>query len=281
MQHVKTAAELRSCVHRSREQGRRIGFVPTMGYLHEGHLSLVKIAKSSADYVVVSIFVNPAQFNDKKDFEAYPIDIARDSELLRTCGADLLFIPTPEMVYGPGFQSWVTVEELSAPWEGAQRPGHFRGVSTVVSILFNLVQADCAVFGEKDFQQLRLIEQMVADLKCNIQIIRGPLVRETDGVAMSSRNVRLSPEARVAARSLSRGLFAAENGFRGGERDSAKLVRTVEAELASSKLIEPQYAAVVAESTLSPLALVTEPARLLVAATVGGVRLLDNVALAV
>jgi pantoate--beta-alanine ligase len=292
MQKVVSAAELRSCVRSARQKGLRIGFVPTMGFLHEGHVSLVKLAKREADFVVVSIFVNPTQFNDKKDFEAYPIDIARDSKILSEVGTDALFLPTPEVIYGSGsgaargpgntehdFQSWVSVEELSVPWEGAQRPGHFRGVSTVVSLLFNLFQADFAGFGEKDFQQLRLIEQMVADLKFGTAIVRGPLVREEDGVAMSSRNVRLSPDARVAARLLSQGLFRAEESCKKGQKDSSLLVAQVKEALESSPLIEPQYVAVVSEKTLHPLTSVAEPARLLVAATVGGVRLLDNIAL--
>ena len=177
------------------------------------------------------------------------------------------------------FQSWVTVEQLTARWEGAHRPGHFRGVTTVVSILFNIVQADIAVFGEKDFQQLRVIEQMAEDLKFGVRIVRGPLVREPDGLAMSSRNVRLSPEARRTALSISRGLLRAESQCKAGEKNADTLCAMVQNELRAGGISEIEYVACAAERSLAPLSSVREPARLLVAVNVGGVRLIDNVAL--
>jgi len=283
MEQVSQAAELRSCVLAARKAGKKIGFVPTMGFLHAGHLSLVEQARRNSDFVVVSIFVNPTQFNDKKDFEAYPIDIERDAAMLEKAGADLLFLPATETVFGTTldspYQTWVNVESLSLPWEGAHRPGHFRGVSTVVSILFNLVQADCAVFGEKDFQQLRLIEQMVADLKRGVEILRGELIREPDGLAMSSRNVRLSQEDRRAALAISRGLLAASDCFKDGERRGSALIQTVEKELKAAARVQPEYVAVASEHSLEPVNEITGPTRILVAVKVGAVRLIDNVAL--
>lgn len=281
MQTITSTEELRTTVKNWKRDGLRVGFVPTMGYLHEGHLSLMKQAKKAGDKVICSIFVNPTQFNDKKDFEAYPIDLKRDAALLESVGVDLLFAPNVSEIYGtPGTaQSWVTVEELSKPWEGAHRPGHFRGVTTVVSILFNLVSPDFAVFGEKDFQQLRLIEQMVTDLKFDVEIIRGALIREPDGLAMSSRNVRLSPEARTAALAISRGLFRARAKFQSGERSRQALVDTVRSELSDSELVKIEYIDLAAEDTLEVSDQLSRPARLLVAAFVGGVRLIDNVAI--
>lgn len=278
--------EVRGFTRALRSAGKRVGFVPTMGYLHEGHMSLIDRARSEGTEVVASIFVNPTQFNNREDFEKYPIDLNRDTRLLSERGVSLLFTPTPKDIYGPSnapptnaFQSWVTVDALSVPWEGAMRPGHFRGVTTVVSILFNIVQPDLAVFGEKDFQQLRLIEKMVDDLKLPISIVRGTLVREADGLAMSSRNVRLSSEARRDALLLSRGLFAAQTLFEGGERDPGRLTSVVREMLGQSSAIKVEYVACVSEHDLSELSEVNRPARLLVAAVVGGVRLIDNIGL--
>lgn len=270
---------IRRVVAEARRRGQRIGFVPTMGYLHEGHLSLVRRAAEESDIVIASIFVNPTQFNNPDDLKKYPRDIPRDLELLRSVGTGAVFLPTPEMIYGAGFQSWVNLKELTEPLEGAHRPGHFQGVTTIVSILFNLVEADCAVFGEKDFQQLRIIERMVEDLKFRVKIIRGALVRDPDGLAMSSRNVRLSAESRSAALGISRGLKAALAAFQGGERAAAVLQRCVERELASPA-VTLDYIAVANERDLAAVSVVTEPARVLVAAAIGGVRLIDNIGLA-
>ena len=283
---INTAETLRNELRSLRRQGATIGFVPTMGYLHEGHLSLVRLADKHCTHVFVSIFVNPAQFNDSQDYEKYPIDLARDSKLLAQENVHALFVPGRDTVYGQSnsrdgaFQSWVDVTQLSREHEGACRPGHFRGVSTVVAILFNLLQPDFAVFGEKDFQQLRLIEQMVSDLKFNLSILRAPLVREDDGLAMSSRNVRLSPEARKAALLLSQGLLAAKEEFSKGDRDSARLCRVVHEYLSTSSLIKPEYIKAVDEDRLSELSTIVRPARIILAADVDGVRLIDNIALA-
>jgi pantoate--beta-alanine ligase len=249
-----------------------------MGYLHEGHLSLVRRAALDSDVVVASIFVNPAQFNNPEDLEKYPRDIPRDLEMLRSVGTAAVFLPTPEMMYGAGFESWVNLTDLTSPLEGAHRPGHFQGVTTVVSMLFNIVEADCAVFGEKDFQQLRIIERLVEDLKFRVEVIRGALVRDPDGLAMSSRNVRLSPESRAQALGISRGLRAAVAAYRAGERRAESLRHLVLRELAGPD-VRVDYVAVALECTLREVETVTEPARVLVAATVGGVRLIDNSAL--
>jgi pantoate--beta-alanine ligase len=271
-------ATVRSFVTAARRRGQRIGFVPTMGYLHEGHLSLVRRAALDSDVVVASIFVNPAQFNNPEDLEKYPRDIPRDLEMLRSVGTAAVFLPTPEMMYGAGFESWVNLTDLTSPLEGAHRPGHFQGVTTVVSMLFNIVEADCAVFGEKDFQQLRIIERLVEDLKFRVEVIRGALVRDPDGLAMSSRNVRLSPESRAQALGISRGLRAAVAAYRAGERRAESLRHLVLRELAGPD-VRVDYVAVALERTLREVETVTEPARVLVAATVGGVRLIDNSAL--
>jgi pantoate--beta-alanine ligase len=273
-----TIESIRRFVAEARASHRRIGFVPTMGYLHEGHLSLVRRAAAESDIVVASIFVNPTQFNNPEDLKKYPRDIPRDLQLLESVGTAAVFLPTPEMIYGPGFQTWVNLNELPLPFEGAHRPGHFQGVATIVSILFNLVEADCAVFGEKDFQQLRIIERMVADLKFRVRIIRGELVRDPDGLAMSSRNVRLTPESRAVALGISRGLRGAVDLFGAGERRAKVLRERVAAEL-SGPLAEVDYISVADEATLLEVESVTTPARLLVAATIGGVRLIDNMAL--
>jgi pantoate--beta-alanine ligase len=269
---------IRRFVAEARGSHKRIGFVPTMGYLHEGHLSLVKRAAEESDIVIASIFVNPTQFNNPDDLKKYPRDIPRDLKLLSSVGTTAVFLPTPEMIYGPHFQSWVNLQDLPLPFEGAHRPGHFQGVSTIVSILFNLVEADCAVFGEKDFQQLRIIERMVEDLKFRVKILRGELIRDPDGLAMSSRNVRLSPESRGVALGISRGLRAAAEGFAAGERRAGVLRDRVARELAGPA-VEIDYIAVADEETLREVETITARARLLVAATIGGVRLIDNTAL--
>lgn len=268
--------------------GERLSFVPTMGFLHRGHLSLVQLARKRGERSVVSIFVNPTQFNDRRDFDSYPIDLPRDLKMLEAEGVDLVFVPTVSEIYGPEiegdereFQSWIDVTSLSVPFEGRSRPGHFRGVATVVAILFNIVRPYVAIFGEKDFQQVRLIEKLVEDLKLQVQIIRGPIVREADGLAMSSRNIRLAPEAREAAQRLSAGLFAAREAVRSGESDAAKLTELVRGELSKSSLIVPDYVSLVDERSLTEIPRVRNPSRILLAAQVGGVRLLDNIALGI
>jgi pantoate--beta-alanine ligase len=250
-----------------------------MGALHEGHLSLARTLKHHCDIRVCSIFVNPTQFNDPKDYEAYVINLEKDKALLEQEGVDLLFAPEVGEIYPPGFQTTVNVNEISKPFEGALRPGHFSGVATVVTVLFNAVTPDVAIFGEKDFQQLRLIEQMVDDLKMNIQIIRGELIRDADGLALSSRNARLSVEGRRTALSISRGLFAARTAFEGGERSAERLQGIVTESVRSVEGTEIDYIALVDERSLERVSTVTGACRMLVVVKVEGVRLLDNIAL--
>jgi len=279
MKVLKEIGDLRKEVRSVRRKGLKTGFVPTMGFLHEGHLSLVKQANAECDLSFVSIFVNPLQFNNKSDLENYPVDIPRDLKLLEECKTDFVFIPHYSEVYSAGSQTRIDTGDLGKDYEGAFRPGHFAGVVTVVSILFNLVQPDIAVFGEKDFQQLRIIEQMVDDLKFDIQIRRGKTVREADGLAKSSRNVRLSSSQREQALLISQGLQEALSLFRSGEKDAAKLQSVVTEKLARGKEVNMEYVSLVEEESLSPIAEATENTRILVAASVGPVRLLDNIRL--
>lgn len=276
MEIVSTVSAARSFLKPLKRAGKRVGFVPTMGALHEGHLSLARTLIQHSDVRVCSVFVNPTQFNDPKDYEAYVISLERDAELLRREGVDLLFAPTVEEVYPSGYQTTVSVAEVSKPFEGALRPGHFTGVASVVSILFNIVQPDVAIFGEKDFQQLSLIERMVQDLKFDISIIRGELVRDADGLALSSRNARLSDDGRKHALAISRGLFAAQAAFRSGERDSSRLERVVADSIREMPNPEIDYICLVDEASLEPVKSVSGRCRMLVVARVEGVRLLDN-----
>lgn len=281
MQSFETIEPLRKAILEAKKLNKKIGFLPTMGFLHQGHLSLIDEVRQSADYIVVSIFVNPAQFNQQSDLEKYPRDFERDAALLRERGVDAVFYPSPDTMYAENHETWVELEKLPLNFEGAGRPGHFKGVSTVVNMLFNIVQPDFAIFGEKDFQQLRVIEKMVADLKMPLEIVRGKLVREPDGLAMSSRNVRLSEQGRQKALCISRGLFAARALALTGEQDVSKLVAAYLAEVEKFSDCEIQYASVVDETTLQELEHIdaNRPARILTTVDVEGVRLLDNISL--
>lgn len=270
---------LRETTKSWRKNGETIGFVPTMGYLHQGHLSLIGISKGKASKTIASIFVNPTQFNDPKDFEKYPIDLDRDFKLLESVGTDAVLVPTKEMIYQNKFQSWVELAELPKVLEGASRPGHFKGVSTVVTILFNLVEPDLAVFGEKDFQQLRIIETMVRDLHLDIEIVRGSTFREDDGLAMSSRNVRLSPEARKIAPTIYKSLSAMRELVSKGEKDVEHVIKFGRAVLSEHKEIKVDYLQIVDEATLLPLKSIIPASRFLVAVELGGIRLIDNIGL--
>ncbi|HEV8643475.1 MAG TPA: pantoate--beta-alanine ligase [Methylomirabilota bacterium] len=258
-----------------------LGFVPTMGALHDGHLSLVRRARRECERVVVSIFVNPAQFGPHEDFERYPRDLARDLVLLDGEGVHLVFAPTPAIVYPAGFSTWVTVETLTERWEGAARPGHFRGVATVVLKLLNLVQPDRAYFGEKDYQQLRVIERMARDLNVSTTIVPCPTVREPDGLAMSSRNAYLAAAQRQAATVIFRALVAARQACERGERDPKTLAAVVEGMLAAEPLVRIDYVAVVDPGSLEPLTAIAQGGAVCcVAAWVGAIRLIDNLVLA-
>ena len=256
-----------------------VGFVPTMGFLHDGHLSLVKKAKEDCESVVVSIFANPAQFAEDEDLDNYPQDIDTDLNLLISVDTDLVWIPTVKSMYPEDFQTWVNVEKVSIPLEGEFRPTHFRGVTTVVSKLFNAVHPDRAYFGQKDAQQAVVIKQMTRDLNYPIEIIICPIIREPDGLAMSSRNIYLNDQERQAALCLSRGLLAAEDSFQAGERDAEKLRQTVKNIIKKESLAELQYISCAHPETLEELDGNVETSLLSMAVFIGRTRLIDNVLL--
>ncbi len=276
MKTVTTLSDLR--IARA-ELPEPVGLVPTMGYLHEGHLSLVRRARAECASVVVSIFVNPTQFGPNEDLDKYPRDLPRDLSLLEAEGVDLVWTPTPEVMYPPGFQTWVTVEEITQVLEGARRPGHFRGVTTVVAKLFHGVQPQKAYFGQKDAQQARVIQQMVRDLNFPLEIVVCPIVREADGLAMSSRNVYLNPEERRAATVLYRGLSAAKAAFERGERDADHLRQIVTEIVNAEPLAKLQYVSCADPDTLQELHGPVERALLSMAVFVGSTRLIDNMLL--
>jgi pantoate--beta-alanine ligase len=253
------------------------GLVPTMGYLHEGHLSLVRRARQENDRVGVSIFVNPTQFNNPNDLAAYPRDMERDLALLREAGVDLVWTPTPEIVYPSGYQTYIEVEEVTRPLEGAARPGHFRGVATIVAKLFNIFQPQRAYFGQKDAQQVVVIKRMVEDLNFYLEIVVGPTVREADGLAMSSRNARLSPAARQAATCLYRALLAATSAFEQGQHSADSLRAAMRIVIESTPMTRLDYTSVAHPDTLAELDLVEEKALLSLAVFVDEVRLIDNI----
>ena len=252
------------------------GFVPTMGYLHEGHISLVRRAKTENDRVAVSIFVNPTQFGPNEDLAAYPHDLEHDLKLLEAVGVDLVFHPTPEVMYPPSFQTYVTVEEVTQHLEGAARPGHFRGVATVVTQLFNIVQAERAYFGQKDAQQAVVIKRMVTDLAIPTEIVVCPTLREPDGVAMSSRNTYLDPEQRTAATVLYRALTAAQERYDAGERDTRALRSAMRYTLEQEPLVKIEYVSAADPDTLLELDHVEDRLLLSMAVRIGKTRLIDN-----
>ena len=276
---MRTVIPLTEINENRRSFAGRVGLVPTMGYLHEGHLSLVRRAREECDHVIVSIFVNPAQFGPREDLSKYPRDLERDLGLLAPLGVDLVWMPTTEIMYPPGYQTWVEVEAITQPLEGSMRPGHFRGVTTVVAKLFNAVQPHRAYFGQKDAQQAAVIRQMTRDLSYPIEIVVCPIVREPDGLAMSSRNVYLDPEQRKAATVLSRSLRAAKEMYEHGERDAENLKAKMKEVLASEPLAEVQYVSCADYDTLQELEAVTGKALLSMAVFVGKTRLIDNLVL--
>jgi pantoate--beta-alanine ligase len=279
MQVVRQIKEMQMISERLRKKGKRIGFVPTMGYLHDGHLSLVKKAKDLCDSVVVSIFVNPTQFCPGEDFQRYPRDEEGDKAKLDAEGVDFLFIPEAIEMYPSAHQTSVDVTEVSKGLCGDFRPGHFRGVATVVSKLFNIVKPHVAVFGEKDYQQLLVVKRMVEDLNFDIDIIPGVLVREEDGIAMSSRNTYLSPENRKKARVLYQSLMKAKVLFDAGEKRIPSLLESIEKTIKSVNGVSLQYVEIRDAETLEKIDRVNRAAVIAVAAIVGPVRLIDNIVL--
>lgn len=276
METIHTVEWMKQVAHQARVEGSLVGFVPTMGALHEGHLSLVRAARRQCHPVVVSVFVNPMQFGPREDFATYPRQIEADRELLAHEGVDYLFAPEAAAIYPDGFRTYVTVEGLSERLEGRLRPGHFRGVATVVLKLLEIVQPRFAYFGRKDAQQARLVRQMVADLNLSAEIVVCPIVREPDGLAMSSRNAYLHGDERHAATVLYRALDAARARIAHGERDAAQLEGVLRQVLGSEPLASADYAEIVDADTFEGVARLRGTCLALVAAHVGATHLIDN-----
>ncbi len=277
MEILHEPKDMQQWVRAQRRTGATIGLVPTMGYFHDGHLSLMRLAQQHADIVVVSLFVNPTQFGPSEDLDRYPRDLERDMLMLRREQVTAVFVPTPELMYPPGFQTEVRVQHLTTHLCGRTRPNHFAGVATVVTGLFNIVQPDVAVFGEKDYQQITVIRRLVADLNLPVRIVGGPIVREDDGLAMSSRNANLEPLHRASALSLSSGLSLARELYRKGERDAASIAATVQRHILSFPFTAIDYVSLIDSRSLEPVQQADAHTRLALAVHIDGkVRLIDN-----
>jgi pantoate--beta-alanine ligase len=280
LETIRTIAWMKQTARQARAESRVIGFVPTMGALHAGHLSLIERARKDCDPVYASIFVNPKQFGPKEDFAKYPRMMEQDSGKLAAAGVRALFLPEPSEMYPPGFSTYVNVEGLSDRLEGRTRPGHFRGVTTVVMKLLEIVQPNFAYFGRKDAQQARLISAMARDLNLDTEIVLGPIIRESDGLAMSSRNVYLSAEERVAARVLHRALSAASERMFAGERSAEQLQEAMQTIFAGEPLAKVDYTEIVDADTFEPVTRIGRPCYILLAAYLGKTRLIDNMYIA-
>jgi len=277
MEIINRRARMASLTRKLRRENKTIGFVPTMGALHTGHLSLIEEARKMCDVVIVSIFVNPAQFDESYDFDKYPRDLTADAALLTEYQVDYIFAPNKEEIYGEDFATYVTVEDLSEKLEGAARPGHFRGVATVVTILFNTIRPDFAFFGQKDAQQVAVIKRLTQDLGFETEIVVARIVREESGLAMSSRNARLSDEERQKASIIYKALREAKIAAKEGERHTAKLAEIVRRKIETEPLAQIDYVAVVDNETLKPIDKIGEDAVLIaVAVRFGKTRLIDN-----
>ncbi|MBS4042100.1 MAG: pantoate--beta-alanine ligase [Flavobacteriales bacterium] len=274
---VTTVEEMKEISKKLRSTGKTIGFVPTMGYLHEGHLSLIKRAKSENDVVIVSIFVNPIQFGVNEDYDVYPRDIKRDTELCEVEGVAYIFHPTVKEMYPNGYQSFVEVMEITNKLCGASRPGHFKGVTTVVTKLFNITMAHRAYFGWKDAQQVMVIQRMVKDLNMNIEVIACPILREIDGLAMSSRNVNLSVEDRRAALVLSRSLFEAKDRISNGEVNPKEIIDLIKTRISEEPSIKIDYVEAVDLNTMQDAYDFNNKSLIALAVRAGKVRLIDNI----
>lgn len=280
MEIIALPAEMQRWSEAARSRGSTIAFVPTMGFLHEGHLSLMREGRKRASLLASSLFVNPTQFGPSEDFSRYPRNFEGDCAMMREVPVDVLFAPEPAVMYPPGSQTWVEVTEMTKGLCGAGRPGHFRGVTTVVAKLFNIVKPHIALFGEKDYQQLRTIERMVADLNFDIEIVPVPTVREPDGLAMSSRNAYLSPDQREKALALSGALGAARMVFKAGARDPRELVRAARRALENTPEVQVEYVEAVDAKTLENVEKIDRPVVVAIAARVGNTRLIDNMVFA-
>jgi pantoate--beta-alanine ligase len=277
---VRAPAEMRARAEDQRRDGRRVCVVPTMGYLHDGHLSLLRAGRGRADLLIMTLFVNPTQFAAGEDLARYPRDEAGDVEKARAAGADIVFAPDAAAMYVPGYQTTVEVRDLAAPLEGRSRPGHFSGMASVVTKLFHLTTPHVAVFGQKDFQQLLIVRRMVRDLDFGIEIVGAPIARDPDGLALSSRNAYLDADERAQAVCLSRGLRAAEVLHAGGERRASALVAAARAPIEASPLARIDYVELRHAETLAAIDDVREPAVLAMAVFFGRTRLIDNTLLA-
>lgn len=273
---INTVNEIRHALKSERLKGKTIGFVPTMGYFHDGHLALMREAKKRADIAVVSLFVNPTQFGPNEDLDRYPRDLVRDKRLAANVGVDYMFAPTVEEMYPDGYATHVSVEGITEVLCGRSRPGHFQGVATVVAKLLNIVQPDVALFGEKDWQQLAVIKKMVRDLNIGVKIVGIPIVREKDGLAMSSRNTYLSPDERKAALVISRSLKLAQDMVDDGEADADSLTSNLRDTIGSEKLVELEYLEVVDPESLVGVKEINDKVLVAIAAKVGKTRLIDN-----
>lgn len=274
---IKTIKEIKTIINDHKKQGKTIGFVPTMGFLHEGHLSLIRTAKKENDFVVVSIFVNPTQFGVGEDFEAYPRDLDSDSKLSESAGADVIFCPSISEMYPESYQTFVEVTEITNNLCGKSRPTHFRGVTTVVNKLFNIVEPNSAYFGQKDAQQVAVIQKMVNDLNMNIEVIPCPIIREADGLAMSSRNTYLNPEQRNAALILSKSLFKAKDMINKGCIDAAQVKETIMNMINNEPLAAIDYIEIVNALSLNDITTLKGKVLLALAVKIGRTRLIDNI----
>ncbi|MBX7062341.1 MAG: pantoate--beta-alanine ligase [Pyrinomonadaceae bacterium] len=280
MEIINRRQRIFSISRKFRREDKKVGFVPTMGALHAGHLKLVEECRQRSDVTIVSIFVNPAQFNDKADLEKYPRDLTQDAAMLAELGVDYIYAPDVEEIYPPGFSTYVDVEGLTDVMEGASRPGHFRGVATVVTILFNTIRPDIAFFGQKDAQQVAVIERLTRDLGFEMEISVMPTVREASGLAMSSRNERLSEDGRQKAVVLINALREAKKAFKNGERNAADLAQIVKAAVQEEPSAELDYVAIVDRETLQPIEKIGDSEALIAAAIkIDDIRLIDNVIL--
>jgi pantoate--beta-alanine ligase len=276
---IQSPLEMQRLAEGNRRDGKSIGLVPTMGALHAGHLSLIRRCRVENEVTIMSLFVNPAQFNRKDDLDSYPRDLDGDSRMAREAGVDIIFAPAVEAMYPEGHVTFVSVERLTQRWEGVSRPGHFRGVATVCTKLFTICRPHRAYFGQKDYQQSLVVRRLVADLNLGLEVVVLPTVREADGLALSSRNVLLAPEERREASVLSRALFRAQAAVRAGERDAGRLRSAIEAEIRSAPLAVLDYLGVCDPDSLEPITHITGQAVAVVAASFGRTRLIDNVLL--
>lgn len=277
MRVIETISDMKAVTRSNRDLGKTIGFVPTMGYLHEGHLSLMKRSVAGNDFTVISIFVNPTQFGPNEDFEKYPRDIERDFRLAESVGVDVVFAPSVAEMYPDNYKTYVEVEDITNVLCGLSRPGHFRGVTTVVNKLFNIVEPNKAYFGQKDAQQVVVLKKMVRDLNMNLEIVTCPIIRESDGLAMSSRNVYLDKEERMAALILSKSLFEVEEMIKQGEKSREKVVKYLKDRIKSEKLADIDYVEVVSTDGLGQAEKLEGSILVALAVKFGKTRLIDNI----